>query len=252
MRGNAVRLVCLTTALASALTVRTIAQVEEPVVGVSSSGPPPLTGPAVPDVQSPNDKPVTRAAASDQATTHILGVLPNYLTVEGTDAAPISADRKFKLVALNTFDPFMYPYVGGIALVTHNYGPRASGFEKQYLASVTDNVLGNFMTSAVLPSLLHQDPRYFERGSGGWIRRVAYAASRNIVTRSDSGRAQFNLSEIGGNAVAASAASLYYPRTQRTASAMVTRWGMQMFWDTVSNEMKEFWPDVRNKLHRHE
>jgi hypothetical protein len=81
------------------------------------------------------------------------------------------------------------------------------------------------------------------------LSRVAYAASRSIVTRSDSGRPQFNISEIGGNALAA--ANAYYPSAERTVTATLSRWGMQVMWDTLSNELKEFWPDVSRKLHGH-
>lgn len=247
---DAVRNVCMIAVLLWPMTVSARAQVDEPVACSDACAPASPSASAPTELQPPGDEPSARdIAPTDTPDTHILGVIPNYLTVEGTEVAPITAGRKFKLVALDSFDLFMYPYVGGVALLTHNYGPGVSGFGKQYMASMADNTLGNFMTSAVLPSLLHQDPRYFQRGSGGFLSRVVYAASRNLVTRSDSGHTQFNTSEIAGNAIAGSAASLYYPRTQRTASAMLTRWGMQMAWDTLSNEMKEFWPDVRHKLH---
>jgi hypothetical protein len=181
---------------------------------------------------------------------HMFGVLPNYTTVERMNAAPpLSPALKFKMASLNTFDPFVYPFIGAVAAVNRNYGSGMAGYAKQYAASLADNSIGNFMTTAVLPSLLCQDPRYYERGSGSVLGRVGYAASRIFVTRSDAGHVQFNISEVGGNAVAANLSNLYYPRVDRTIGGTVTRWGMQLMWDTLSNELKEFWPDVRRKLH---
>ncbi len=180
----------------------------------------------------------------------MFGVLPNYATVEnGAAITPITAGQKFKLASLNTFDPYVYLFVGAEATLNQTYGSGGPGYLKQYAASFADNSIGNFLTSAALPSLFHQDPRYFERGSGGMLGRIAYAASRSVVTRSDTGHPQFNLSEIGGNALSAGISNAYYQLSQRTVTATLSRWGMQLMWDTLSNELKEFWPDVRRKIH---
>lgn len=195
------------------------------------------------DAQAPTDP----ASGGDH---RIFGVMPNFTTVEdGRTAPPVDAHQKFRMASLNTFDPFVYPFVGVIALMNRSYGSGTSGYVKQYAASLTDNVTGNFMTTAILPSVLHQDPRYFERGSGGVLHRVAYAASRTAVTRGDSGAAQFNVSEVAGNAIAAGLSNFYYPSAKRTVGSTLARCGMQVTWDSLSNELKEFWPDIRRMLH---
>jgi hypothetical protein len=181
---------------------------------------------------------------------HMFGIFPNHATVEDEqNAPPVGARQKFAMASENTFDPWVYPFIGFVATMNRSYGPGVSGFAKQYAASLTDNMTGNFLTSAALPSLLRQDPRYFELGSGGIWRRAGYAASRIVVTRGDNGYAEFNVSEIGGNMLAASISNTYYPAANRTLTGTLSRWGMQLLWDTLSNEMKEFWPDVRQKLH---
>jgi hypothetical protein len=181
----------------------------------------------------------------------MFGVLPNYSTVENaSEIEPVSGTQKIKIASMTTFDPYVYPFVGFQATLNRMHGSGGSAYVKQYMTSLTDNVTGNFLTSAALPTLLHQDPRYFARGSGGFLGRVGYAASRSLVTRTDSGRAQFNFSEIGGNALAAGISNVYYPHVDRTVTGTLSRWGMQVTWDTLSNELKEFWPDVRRKLHR--
>jgi hypothetical protein len=259
-----VRVLCMTAALALPTAARVHAQSEGP----DTPSPPSCSESATscaapteegqdPHKETPNTPPDApkepgRTITPGPSSDHIFGVIPNYSTVEGaTVIAPISIGRKFTLASLDTFDPFIYPYVAGVALVTHSYGPGVSGFLKQYLAALTDNTVGNFMTAAVLPSALHQDPRYFERGSGAFLGRVAYAASRNVVTRSDGGHVQFNVSEIGGNAIAAGLSTLYYPRAERTMSAVLSRWGLQIVWDTLSNELKEFWPDIHRMFSKH-
>jgi hypothetical protein len=150
------------------------------------------------------------------------------------------------MAALNTFDPYVFPFVGVVAGLNRGTG----SYTDHYATSLADNSIGNFMTSAILPTALHQDPRYFELGHGGFLRRAAYALSRSVVTRSRSGQAQFNYSELGGNAIAAGLSNAYYAPIDRTVNATLTRWGMQVMWDTLSNELKEFWPDIRQKLHK--
>ena len=81
--------------------------------------------------------------------------------------------------------------------------------------------------------------------------RLGYAASRSVVTRTRAGDATFNISEVAGTAAAASLSNLYYSPADRTISGTMTRWGTQVMWDTVANELKEFWPDIRSKLHKH-
>jgi hypothetical protein len=201
----------------------------------------------------------TAAEPSDDSPSHaasqnggrMFGVLPNYATVEGTNRVdPISPGQKFRLAKLSTFDPYTFAFVGFVAGVNRHYGDGPGGFVKQYGASFADNSIGNFMTSGVFPSLLHQDPRYYQRGHGSVHGRIAYAFSRVLITRGDSGLVQANASEIAGTGVAATVSNAYYPQSQRTASATISRWLTQIAWDGLSNELKEFWPDVRRRLHR--
>jgi hypothetical protein len=187
--------------------------------------------------------------ASGKAGSRIFGVMPNYTTVEGaTEIQPISTARKFHLAELNSFDPYVFPFVGVIAAV--GQGEGSSGYPRRYAMALTDNSIGNFMTTAVLPSALRQDPRYFEMGQGGFWRRAGYALSRSVIARRDAGGSQFNVSEIGGNLVAAGLSNLYYPAASRSVANTLTRWGTQVMWDTLANELKEFWPDFHRKIRR--
>jgi hypothetical protein len=204
-------------------------------------GPQAATNPeAVPDVAPPD---------TGTAGVRMFGVLPNYTTVEGaTQYQPVSAIQKFHMAEQNSFDPYVFPFVGVVALV--GAGQKGLGFGRRYAMALADNSIGNYLTTAVLPSALHQDPRYFERGTGSVLSRIGYAASRSLVTHGASGASQFNVSEIGGNGIAAAVSNLYYPAADRVLTSFLTRWGTQVMWDTLSNELKEFWPDVRRRFSR--
>jgi hypothetical protein len=186
---------------------------------------------------------------SGKVGSRMFGVMPNYKTVEGArEIQPISTATKFRLAELNSFDPYVFPFVGLVAAVGQGQGN--SGFPRRYAMSLADNSIGNFMTTAVLPSALKQDPRYFEMGQGGAWRRVGYAMSRSVITRGDDGGSQFNVSEIGGNFLAAGLSNIYYPASDRSVANTLTRWGSQVMWDTLANELKEFWPDVRKRIRK--
>ena len=104
------------------------------------------------------------------------------------------------------------------------------------------------MTTSVFPSMLHQDPRYFQLGHGSILHRTLYSVSRMVITRNDSGSHGFNYSEIVGNAVAAGISNTYHPQEDRTISNTVSVWATDIMWDAASNVAKEFWPDIRRQL----
>jgi hypothetical protein len=100
--------------------------------------------------------------------------------------------------------------------------------------------------------VLHQDPRYYELGHGGFFRRSWHAVSRVLITRSDFGKTQFNTSELGGAAAAAAISTYsYHVQSERSFGNVVSVWGTQMSWDAVTYMIKEFWPDLRKRRKRH-
>jgi len=186
----------------------------------------------------------------------IFGVIPNYTSVEGvTEIKPITSGASFKMAAMDSFDPMVWPLFGVIAGVSHlqnepeSYGSGWGAYGKRYGLAFADNTVCSLVTTGVMPSIFKQDPRYFQGHATGFFNRMAYAASRSVVTKGRNGHSQFNISEIGGTLVVANVGNLYYPEEERTAVATLERWGMQAMWDTVSNELKEFWPDIRRVMH---
>jgi hypothetical protein len=185
----------------------------------------------------------------------VLWVFPNYRTVDEERSLPsISSKYKLTIATRDSFDPYAFPIAGFFAGIDQAedkdavWGRGASGYGKRYFAAFTDQTVSNMMSEAAFPILLHQDPRYFRLGRGGFWHRAGYAASRVFVTRTDDGEAQFNYSEFGGNAVMAAAGNLYYPADDRTFGTTATRFGVQIAFDLVADVSKEFWPDVREWL----
>lgn len=186
----------------------------------------------------------------------ILGIIPNYRTSPSLqDYEPLTTREKFKVASEDAFDRgtvALAALFGGEGQLTNSnrsFGQGVAGFSKYFGASYGDFVIGDYMTEAVFPTLLHQDPRYFRRGTGtGWS-RLTYAMGQVFWTHSDSGGMQFNYSEILGNSAAVAVSTAYYA-DNRTAADAVGKLGVQLGVDMAANVLKEFWPDLERKFSR--
>jgi hypothetical protein len=200
----------------------------------------------------------TSAASGDTSNNRLFGVLPNFLTVENAGSVPpLTAAQKFELTARGSFDWAEFGWYGalaGIGQLEHSdagQGEGAAGYGRRYAMAFADGTIENFATKAIFPSLLHQDPRYFQLGKGGIGHRTWYAVSRIFITRSDSGHPAFNYSEVVGSGVAAGiSAYTYHPANDRNLATVGSVWGTQMGYDALSFLAKEFWPDVSRKFHK--
>lgn len=185
----------------------------------------------------------------------IFEVLPNYGTVENAnELPPISSGQKFKLATASVFDWAAYPFNGVLSAIAQakddpkSWGQGWDAYGKRFGASFGDNSIGTYMTVAIFPSLFHEDPRYYQLAKDGFGHRSYHAVNRLFVTRTDSGRYRFNYSESVGNAVAAGMSNFYHPAEDRTAGRNLTTFGFLILYDGLSNELKEFWPDIRRKV----
>ena len=197
--------------------------------------------------------------------------LPNFLTLQGTARLPpMSAKDKFKVVALGTFDYFEYPWWGVLAAISQaensepSLGQGWAAYGKRYGVQAADSTIENFMVGAVFASMLHQDPRFYQSGHGGFFTRTGYAVSRIFVTRGDNGHAQFNASEVFGSATGAAISTYsYHPKntllrtptnphlfvpSDRTLRNAADVWATQVSLDTITIVVKEFWPDIHKKM----
>jgi hypothetical protein len=196
------------------------------------------------------------ASQSGTSSDRLFYAMPNFLTVGNSgNLPPLTVKQKFGVVARGSFDYFEYPWYGALAGISQadnsepGYGQGAEGYGKRYGAAFADGTIENFWTSAILPSVLHQDPRFYQMPTGSFTHRAVYAGSRILVTRSDSGRPQFNFSEIFGSLVAAFISTYsYHPHAERTAGNSLSVWGSEVGYDTITIEVKEFWPDIQRKF----
>jgi hypothetical protein len=182
--------------------------------------------------------------------------LPNFLTLENVgQVPPLTTKEKFKVITKGSFDYVLIPWYGFLAGLSQaedseaGYGQGAAGYGKRFGAYFADGTIENYITGAILPTVLRQDPRYFQSGKGSFMHRTGYSVSRIVLTRGDNGRQQFNYSEILGSALAAGISTYtYHPHADRTLGNTVSVWGTQVGTDTLTLVVREFWPDIRRKL----
>jgi len=151
----------------------------------------------------------------------VLGIFPNFYVTYVWNAAPLSSGQKFRLALRSTIDPVSIAISGAVAGVEQwqddfsGYGQGAQGYAKRFGASYADSFIGTMLGGAVLPSILHQDPRYFYKGTGSIPSRALYAIGSVVICKGDNGHWQPNYSNVLGNLAAAGISNLYYPSTDR-------------------------------------
>ena len=227
--------------------------------GVPQENPPtqsPSSSSSLPS--TPQDQSSQRKSDSqEKQSARILGVIPNYRAVSADEKLPpLSFKGKFKLATEDSFDYsslLVAGFTAGISQAknqTPEFHQGGAGYARYFWHSFADQAVGNYFTEFIVPYATHEDPRYYTRGHGGFIKRTGYAVSRLFVTRNDSGGETFNFSEIVGNGAAAGVSDLYYPRQERTWTKTGQKWATQVGLDGVFNVLKEFWPDIRHGVFR--
>jgi hypothetical protein len=212
--------------------------------------------PAAPGAPVPN--PQEQGKNSGTSKDRLFFALPNFLTLENAgEVPPLTAGQKFKVTVRSSFDYVEYFWYGALAGISQwensepGFGQGAAGYGKRFGSYFADGTIENMFTEAALPSLLRQDPRYFQMGKGGFWRRTRYAVGHIFVTRGDNGRNQFNFSEVFGSAASAGISTFtYHPAGERNLGNALSVWGSEVGYDAITYVVKEFWPDIRRKLRK--
>jgi hypothetical protein len=223
-----------------------VAQNPTPAQGSSSSQTP---------VQGTSDEKAAREKAAaeqlkQQETQRVMGVMATFNTTRNPNALPLSSKQKFQLFFKSSTDPWPFLLAGavsGIGQADDSYpewGQGAQGYAKRYGAAYTDAFIGNFFGNAVLPSILHEDPRYFQKGTGSKIGRFFWAASSTFWCKRDNGRWGPNYANVGGNLIGAAIARAYYPVSERTVGDTISDGITVSVEGIVGAEVIEFWPDM--------
>jgi hypothetical protein len=195
-------------------------------------------------------------APADVQPKRIFWIIPNFRT-SGTlkEYKPLTPGQKFKIATLDSFDRgtvalgLLFGAEADLTKANPSFGHGVQAYAHYAGTAYGDYVIGDYMTEGVFPTILHQDPRYFRRGTGSGWSRFGYAVGQVFLTHGDSGRTQFNFSEIGGNSAAVAISMAYYPENRDVKDA-VSKLGTQIGVDAASNVLKEFWPDIARKFSR--
>jgi hypothetical protein len=189
----------------------------------------------------------------------ILGVMPNYRAVSaGAIPPPPTLKQAFKIATQNSFDYSAFLFTGFTSAIADAQGAHKQlgtgvpGYWGYYWRGFVDKTDGNYLVIFALPTIFHQDERYYAMGQGSIGKRALYAASRILITPDYHGHNSFNASELLGRAMAQGVSATYYPSADRTAGALATKWGYALMRDAATNTFREFWPDIATHvLHRH-
>jgi len=158
-----------------------------------------------------------------EETQRIFGIIPNFYTsFEGENAAPLTAKMKFALAFKVSYDPVTIAGVGLVAglrqaVGSPNYPQGARGFGERYGVTAADGFTDIMIGGAILPSLLHQDPRYFYQGTGTTRSRLRHAILSAFIAKGDNGKWQPNYSSVGGDLASGALSNLYFPKSNRGA-----------------------------------
>jgi hypothetical protein len=184
------------------------------------------------------------------------GVVPNFNVVLTGHAAPITPSQKFSIALHSIIDPYtigLAAIAGGYGEITDDqtgYGHGPAGYFKRFGAAYADNADGTIIGNAILPSLLHQDPRYYRKGTGSIKSRAIYSALTTFICHGDNGKRQFNTSNVLGNFIAGGISNLYYPSDERGFGLTIENASLVTVEGMLGAQILEFSPDVLDYLHR--
>ncbi len=189
---------------------------------------------------------VATAQVHEEEQQRVFAVFPNFYTSYIWNAAPLPAGQKYKLALRALVDPVQFLTVAGtagaeqIANTYPGYGSGLQGYGKRYAAGMADATTSRLVGSAILPSLFHQDPRYFYQGTGGGRSRAWHAVNSTFVTRGDNGKDQPNFAHLLGSLTAAAVANAYHPASSRGIGVTFQTFGITLAGNIAGNLFREF------------
>lgn len=176
----------------------------------------------------------------------VLGVIPNFYSAYDWHAVPMNAKQKFQLAFRSEIDPVTFAGAAAIAgaeqyrKIYQGYGQEAGGFGKRFAAQYANDMNSRMIGSALLPSLFHQDPRYFYKGTGTVRERTLYAIKSAFICRGDNGKPEFDFSHIIGDFAAGSLSNIYYPEANEGATLIFTNGLIEIGGMAGTNLLREF------------
>jgi hypothetical protein len=194
---------------------------------------------------------------SDPQTKRILGIFPNFRAVSAdVHLPPQTTKDKLVTASEDSFDYSAFVIPAALAAESEHandvpeFGKGGVGYGRYLWHNLADQTSENYMVEFIVPTLTHEDTRYYTLGpgNGSTLKRLGYAASRIVITRNDAGHDTFNISEVFGAGAAAGLSNLYYPGPERTFAKTADKWGLNVGIDAASFMVREFWPDINHFL----
>lgn len=245
-------------ALAWMMAIATVATLGTPsAVKAQTDGHAAAQTATLPDAPTPQTAaPQTDEGAKAQLkrSIEVLGKGSIFFPELAHERRPLTSKQKFQLAVDETIAPSRFlgsAFTAGIGQARdslHDYGQGWEGYGKRYGSSVASNASSHLLGTGLLPSLTHEDPRYFVKIFGSPKTRILYAMSRVLITRTDEGYSTFNWSNVLGGLMAESLAVSYLPDSERTAGKTFTRFGVRMGFGALDNVVKEYWPTIFKSL----
>jgi hypothetical protein len=201
---------------------------------------------------TPEDEARRKAQVQLQQEEHqrVLGVMATFNTTRDKEALPLTVGQKYQLFFKSATDPWPFAvaaFGAGIDQADNSfpeYGQGMEGYAKRFGAAYTDYFTGNFFGNAVLTSILHEDPRYFQKGTGSFGSRALWASGSTVWCRRDKGTWGPNYANVIGNLMGSAISNLYYPASDRTARGTIERGITVSAEGIIGAEVIEFWPDI--------
>jgi hypothetical protein len=225
-----------------------------PPAGASGQAAPGTTSGQGAVPSAPKQTPALEDAPPPQ-TKRILEIVPNFRAISADEKLPPqTVKEKFITCTEDSFDyssiwvPAMLAGYSMATKATPEFGQGAAGYGRYLWHTAVDQTSENYMVEFVVPTMTREDTRYYTLGRGGFFKRTGYALSRAVVTRSDSGKDVFNVSEVVGAGAAAGISNLYYPSPERSLGNTGKNWGIDVAVDGMAFVAKEFWPDINRWL----
>jgi len=182
--------------------------------------------------------------------------MATFNTTRNKDALPLSPGQKYQLFFKSATDPWPFvltAFSAGLDQAQNSfpaYRQGMEGYAKRFGADYADYFTGNLLGNAVLASLLKEDPRYFQKGSGSKSSRFLWAAASTVWCKRDNGSWGPNYANVVGNLMGAAVSNLYYPDSDRTVGDTVERGFTVTGEAIVGSEVIEFWPDLVRRHRR--
>jgi hypothetical protein len=180
----------------------------------------------------------------------VWAVVATFNTTANQQAIPLSPGQKYQLFFKSASDPWPFllaAVLAGIGQAENSlpeYGQGVQGYAKRFGSEYGDYFVGNFLGNAVLASLMKEDPRYYQKGTGSYTRRVLWAATGTVWCKRDNGTWGPNYANVVGNLMGASVSNVYYPASDRTVGGTIGRGFSVTAQGIIGSEVIEFWPDI--------